>query len=73
MWKRFTTGNKRLLSDLIYWLDGDLWAWVQCVSTFVLIVVIALASLTVAAIFFIIWIILNMFAMWKTYKLEQEK
>ena len=72
MWKRFTTGNKMLLSDLIDWLDGDLWTWVQCVSTVVLIAVIVLASLTVAAISFIIWIILNMFAMWKTYKLEQK-
>jgi hypothetical protein len=72
MWPKFLNGNKSFLRDLTDGLDGDLWTWVQCVSTVVLIAVIVLASLTVAAISFIIWIILNMFAMWKTYKLEQK-
>lgn len=70
-WEDFKRGNKLVLRDIWAWLDGDLWPWLQCLSTILFLVVILLTNINVAIIAFIVWIIFNLFAMWRTYKLEQ--
>lgn len=72
-WEDFKKGNKLLLSDVWAWLDGDLWPWLQCLSTILFLVVILLTNINVAIIAFIVWIIFNLLAIWRTYKLEQRR
>ena len=72
-WEDFKKGNKLLLSDVWAWLDGVLWPWLQCLSTILFLVVILLTNINVAIIAFIVWIIFNLLAIWRTYKLEQRR
>lgn len=70
-WEDFKKGNKLLLSDVWAWLDGDLWPWLQSLSTVLFLAVILIVdNITFGIISLIIWVIFNLFAMWRTYKLE---
>ena len=72
-WEDFKKGNKLVLRDIRAWLDGDLWPWLQCLSTVLFLAVILIVdNITFGIICLIIWVIFNLFAMWRTYKLEQQ-
>lgn len=72
-WEDFKRGNKLLLRDAWDWLDGDLWPWLQCLSTIVFLMFILFTSVNVALIAFAIWVAFNLFAMWRTYEVEKRK
>lgn len=75
-WLHFKVGNKLIARDFWRWAKGDMWPWLQTVSAilFILIAYFAEAFLIVniwaMIIMLIVFVAFNMYAMWRTYKLE---
>ena len=73
----FAKGTKLLLRDVWRFLDGELWPLLQALSTIVFVFTIFVFEKEIVSntllmfILLILWLVFNLFAMWRTYELEK--
>ena len=73
----FAKGTKLLLRDVWRFLDGELWPWLQALSTIVFVFTIfvfekeIISNTLLMFILLILWLAFNLFAMWRNYELEK--
>ena len=75
-WIHFKVGNKLIARDFWRWAKGDMWPWLQMLVAILFIVIIVLAETFLIANLWAMILLLavfaafNLFAIWRTYKLE---
>jgi hypothetical protein len=77
IWLHFKVGNKLVARDFWRWAKGDMWPWLQTLMAIIFIVIIVLAEAFLIANFWamllmlVLFVAFNLYAMWRTYKLER--
>ena len=76
-WLHFKVGNKLIARDFWRWAKGDMWPWLQMLASIIFILLISIfevffiANLWAMLLLLIVWVALNLYAVYRTYQLER--